>query len=164
MVLLVHYSTTVIYRTTKTTNRVKYKGKLRLKTGKLQMEVQNGIEYDWRKIEELLQPSTRIRKLQWIRQTATSQPIIKYLGKRNGPQHDRNDRIVLTPRSAYPTWDPLYLTSRIPIKLRTYLISPKFGLSSRSNPRVLALVYKGYGPKLTYDSSALQSLTSLTVP
>jgi hypothetical protein len=128
------------------------------------MEVQNGIEDDWRKIEELLQPSTRIRKLQWIRQTATSQPIIKYLGKRNGPQQDRNDRIVLTPRSAYPTWDPLYLTSRIPIKLRTYLISPKFGLSSRSNPRVLALVYKGYGPKLTYDSSALQSLTSLTVP
>ena len=84
MVLLVHYSTTVIYRTTKNTNRVKYKGKLRLKTGKLQMEVQNGIEYDWRKIEELLQPSTRIRKLQWIRQTATSQPIIDHLdlGKR----------------------------------------------------------------------------------
>ena len=82
MVLLVHYSTTVIYRTTKTTNRVKYKGKLRLKTGKLQMEVQNGIEYDWRKIEELLQPSTRIRKLQWKRQTATSQPIIKILGKK----------------------------------------------------------------------------------
>ena len=82
MVLLIHYSTTVIYRTTKTTNRVNYKGKLRLKTGKLQMEVQNGREYDWRKIEELLQPSTRIRKLQWIWQTATSQPIIDYLGKR----------------------------------------------------------------------------------
>ncbi len=46
MVLLVHYSTTVIYRTTKTTNRVNYKGKLRLKAGKLQMEVQKGIEYD----------------------------------------------------------------------------------------------------------------------
>ena len=46
------------------------------------MEVQNGKEYDWIKIEELLQPSTRIRKLQWIWQTATSQPIIEYLGKR----------------------------------------------------------------------------------
>jgi hypothetical protein len=120
MVQLMHYSTKVIYRTTKTTNRVNYKGKLRLKTGKLQMEVQNEREYDWRKIEELLQPSTRILcKLQWIWQTETSQPIIKYLEKRNGPQHDRNDRIVLTPRSAYPTWDHLYHTSRIPIKLRT---------------------------------------------
>ena len=46
------------------------------------MEVQNGKEYDWIKIEELLQPSTRIRKLQWIWQTATSKPIIEYLGKR----------------------------------------------------------------------------------
>jgi hypothetical protein len=72
----------MIHRTTKTTNRVNYKGKLRLKTGKLQMEAQHGREYDWRKIEELLQPSTRIRKLHWIWQTATSQPIIEYLGKR----------------------------------------------------------------------------------
>jgi hypothetical protein len=46
------------------------------------MEIQNGKEYDWIKIEKLLQLSTRIRKLQWIWQTATSQPIIDYLGKR----------------------------------------------------------------------------------
>ncbi len=55
MVLLIHYGTTMIYRTTITTKRVNYKGQLRLKTGKLQMEVQNGKEYDWIKIEELLQ-------------------------------------------------------------------------------------------------------------
>jgi hypothetical protein len=72
MVLLIHYSTTMIYRTTKTTKRVNYKRRLRLKTGKLQMEVQNGKEYDWIKIEELLQPSARISNLQWIWQTATS--------------------------------------------------------------------------------------------
>ncbi len=72
----------MIYRTTKTTKRVSYKEQLKLKTGKLQMEVQNGKEYDWIKREELLQPSTRIRKPQWIWQTATSQPIIDYLGKR----------------------------------------------------------------------------------
>jgi hypothetical protein len=45
------------------------------------MEAQNGKEYDWVKIEELLQPSTRILKLQWIWQTATSQPIIDHLEK-----------------------------------------------------------------------------------
>ena len=89
----------MIYRTTKATNRVNHKGKLRLKTGKQQMEVQNGIEYDWRKIEELLQPSTRIRKLQWIRQTATSQPIIEYLGKRM--VHKLTELFSLRP--AYPT-------------------------------------------------------------
>ncbi len=61
------------------------------------------------------------------------------LGKKNGSQTDR---------IAFPLGRPtrpgftFTLTSRIPIKLRTYLISPKFGLSSRSNPRVLALVYK----------------------
>jgi hypothetical protein len=71
----------MIYRTTKTTKRVNYKGQLRLKTGKLQMKVQNGKEYDWITIEKLLQPSTRIRKLQWIWQTAISRPIIDYLGK-----------------------------------------------------------------------------------
>ncbi len=37
----------MIYRTTKTIKRVNCIGQLRLKTGKLQMEVQNGKEYDW---------------------------------------------------------------------------------------------------------------------
>jgi hypothetical protein len=90
------------------------------KTGKLQMEVQNGKEYDWIKIEEFIQPSTRIRKLQWIYMAdGNFTTDHRQLGKKNGSQHDRNDRIVLLPRSAYPTWIHFYLTSRIPIKLRT---------------------------------------------
>ncbi len=52
-VLLIHYSTTtMIYRETTT------------KTGNLKMRYKMDA-YDWTKIEKLLQPSTRIRKLQW---------------------------------------------------------------------------------------------------
>ncbi len=80
----------------------------------------------------------------------------RILGKKNGSQHDdRNDKIVLPPRSACPTWVHFYLTSRIPITitLRTQLISPKSGLSNRSNPIARVLVYKGFGPQLTDDHS-----------
>jgi hypothetical protein len=73
------------------------------------MEIQNGKEYDWIKIEELLQPSTRIRKLQWIWQTATSKPIIEYLGKRMvhnmtelfSPQAGQPDLGSLLPHFSY---------------------------------------------------------------
>ncbi len=55
------------------------------------MEVQNGKEYDWIKIEELLQPSTRIRKLQATMDMEDGNFTTNHrsLGKKNGPQHDR---------------------------------------------------------------------------
>ena len=56
------------------------------------------------KIEKLLQPSTKIRMLQWIWQTATSQPITLCLGKRMvlNMMTEMID-FVFPPRSA-PTW------------------------------------------------------------
>jgi hypothetical protein len=70
------------------------------------------------KIEKLLQPSTRVRKLKDMADGNFTTNHTLLGKKKNGSEHDdRNDRFVF-PLGRPPTWVHfIYLTSVIPIRL-----------------------------------------------